>query len=94
MLPQVFLPAIYCSWYEKWSCYTPYLCFNVWRTNNATESFHAHYNAQFNGDHPNIYIFFDVIQKQQSLSYVKLLSTNSAAPECKIDKERAEYKKA
>ena len=58
MLPQVFLPAIYCSWYEKWSFYTPYLCFNVWRTNNATESFHAHYNAQFNGDHPNIYIFF------------------------------------
>lgn len=42
------------------------------RTNNGAESFHSHFMAQFTAPHPTFYIFWDVIIKQQSVTYVKI----------------------
>ena len=32
------------------------------RTNNAAESFHAHFNEQFYNGHPMIFVFIDVLK--------------------------------
>ena len=34
-------------------------------TNNGTESFHSHFNAQFYARHPNVFMFLQVIKQIQ-----------------------------
>ncbi len=43
-------------------------------TNNGCESFHAHFNAQFYHPKPNIFVFIDILKKEQSVTEVKLRS--------------------
>jgi hypothetical protein len=43
---------------------------DVKRTNNGPESFHSHYNEQFYTRHLTIYIFIDVIEQIQSITYI------------------------
>ncbi|XP_068238357.1 uncharacterized protein [Palaemon carinicauda] len=61
------------------------------RTNNAAESFHAHFNAQFYKAHPTIFIFMDVVKKLQATTYLKIRSTGMPAVPKKVDKEKCEY---
>ena len=44
------------------------------RTNNGTESFHSHFNAQFYARHPKIIMFLEVIKQIQCITYIKLSS--------------------
>ena len=39
------------------------------RTNNGPETFHSHFNGQFYSAHPPIYVFIDVLLKQQTNLY-------------------------
>ena len=42
------------------------------RTTEAWESFHAHFNALFYSEHPNIFILVSVLQKIQNETYIKM----------------------
>jgi hypothetical protein len=58
------------------------------RTNNGPDSFHAHFNTQFN---PPLYIFVDVLLKQQSVNYTKIRGMDiPAGIRCKM-REKLEY---
>ena len=61
------------------------------RTNNATESFHAHFNQQFYSAHPCIFVFVDVIKKIQCITYIKIRSLDSEAPIRKGDREKIQF---
>ena len=61
------------------------------RTNNAAESFHAHFNAQFYTAHPTIFVFLEVLLKLQATTYVKMRGTNVVAPYKKTERERNEF---
>ena len=50
------------------------------RSNNAAESFHAHFNAQFYTAHPTFFIFLELLVKLQATTYVKMRGTNIVAP--------------
>ena len=63
------------------------------RTNNGTESFHAHFNAQFYSAHPTIFTFVDVLKKVQSATYVKLRSLGNPAPSSKKEHEKIQILK-
>ena len=39
-------------------------------TTNGTESYHGHLNAEFNAPRPNIYIFVEILLRQQAATYV------------------------
>jgi len=46
-------------------------------TTNGTESYHGHLNAEFNAPqwpHPNIYIFVEILLRQQAATYVTVSS--------------------
>ena len=58
------------------------------RTNNGSESFHAHFNEQFYVHHPTIYIFIDVITKLQATTYIKFRFSDKSALVSKKEKER------
>ena len=54
--------------------YPPYLWasssnMDTKRTNNGPETFHSHFNEQFYSAHPPIYVFIDVLLKQQTKLY-------------------------
>ena len=40
----------------------------------TNESYHVHLNAEFNAPHPNIYIFVEVLLRQQAATYVTVSS--------------------
>ena len=61
------------------------------RTNNAAVSFHSHFNAQFYSAHPSIFVFMDVIQKLQSVTYVKIRSSTHPAMSRKSKRDRTDY---
>ena len=63
------------------------------RTNNATESFHSHFNKQFYSSHPSIFVFLDIIQNIQTEAYIKIRSTRQATVSKlrKTDKERTDF---
>ena len=44
------------------------------RTNNGTESFHAHFNEQFYSAYPTIFIFLDTLKKSTG-SNIREIST-------------------
>jgi len=46
--------------------------FELTKSTNACESFHAHFNANFNHSHPNIFIFIDTLKNIQTEIYIKL----------------------
>jgi hypothetical protein len=58
------------------------------RTNNGTESFHAHFNEQFYSAHPTIFIFTDVLRKVQTATYIKMRSMDNQAPIRRIEKDK------
>ena len=64
---------------------------NQKRTNNSTESFHAHFDEQFYSAHPAIFVFMDVLQKLQTTTYIKIRSTGKQVIPRKADRERTEY---
>jgi hypothetical protein len=57
-------------------------------TNNGPESFHAHFNTQFN---PPLYIFVDVLLKQQSVNYTKIRGMDIPAGIRRKMREKLEY---
>jgi hypothetical protein len=61
------------------------------RTNNAAESFHSHFNAQFYSAHPSIFVFMDVIQKLQPDTYVKIRSSTQPAMSRKSERDRTDF---
>lgn len=61
------------------------------RTNNAAESFHAHFNEQFYTSHPSIFVFLDVLVKLQSNTYIKIRSVSKPATVRKPEQNRNEY---
>ena len=61
------------------------------RTNNAAESFHAHFNEQFYTSHPSIYVYLDVLVKLQSTNYIKIRSISKPATMRKPEQNRNEY---
>lgn len=61
------------------------------RTTNSVESFHAHLNAQFYMSHPSIFIFMDVLQKLQSITYVKMRSCHQPRRPEKSEREKVEF---
>ena len=61
------------------------------RTNNGPESFHAHFNAQFYAAFVYLYIFVDVLLKQQSVSYIKIRGMDIPAGIRREMKEKLEY---
>ena len=63
------------------------------RTNNGTESFHAHFNGQFYSAHPTIFVFIDILKKVQATTYVRLRSMDTPAPLRRSEKEKLEYLK-
>ena len=58
---------------------------------NGSESFDAHFNAQFYAAHPPLYIFVDVLLKQQSVNYIKIRGMNIPAGISREMKEKLEY---
>ena len=54
-------------------------------TTNGAESYHGRLNAEFNAPHPNIYIFVEVLLRQQAATYVTVSSLSKAAYNSKID---------
>jgi len=42
------------------------------------ESYHRHLNADFNGPHPNIYIFVEALLRQQAATYVAVSSLSKS----------------
>ena len=61
------------------------------RTNNGPEWFHAHFNAQFYAAHPPLYIFVDVLLKQQSVNYTKIRGMDIPAGIRREMREKLEY---
>jgi hypothetical protein len=61
------------------------------RTNNGPESFHAHFNAQFYAAHPPLYLFVDVLLKQQSVNYIKIRGMDIPAGIRREMREKLEY---
>ena len=49
------------------------------RTTNAAESFHSHLNANFNSKNPKIFLFTDVIKREQAFTVVKLKNVSKVA---------------
>ena len=47
-------------------------------TTNGAESYHGHLNAEFNAPHPNIYIFVEVLLRQQAATYVTVSSLSKS----------------
>ena len=58
------------------------------RTNNAPESFHAHFDAQFYTAHQQFFVFLEVLVMLQAMAYVKMRGTNVVAPYKKTERER------
>ena len=58
---------------------------------NGAESFHSHFNEQFSATHPSLFIFFDVLLKLQSVTYIKIRGITSAAPLRRKEKQKVEY---
>ena len=61
------------------------------RTNNSTEAFHSHFNAQFYSAHPSSFVFMDLLQKVQATTYLKMRSTDQTVTARKEDKTRTEF---
>jgi hypothetical protein len=61
------------------------------RTNNAAESYHAHLNEQFYFPHPTIFVFMDVVQKLQSVSYVKIRGSDTQALTRHTEREKHQF---
>ena len=61
------------------------------RTNNYTESFHAHINEQFYTSHPTIFIYIDILKKVQATTNVKLRSLDYQTPRKKVEKENLHF---
>lgn len=66
----------------------PEIPYDEKRTNNAAESCHAHLNEQFYSPHPTIFVFMDVVQKLQSVSYVKMRGSDTQALTRRTDQEK------
>jgi len=47
-------------------------------TTNGAESCHGHLNAEFNATHPNIYVFVEVLLRQQAATYVTVSSLSKS----------------
>jgi hypothetical protein len=47
------------------------------RTTNACESFHAHFNALFYSAHPNIFVLVSALQKVKNKSYINMRSVTT-----------------
>jgi len=47
-------------------------------TTNGAESYHGRLNAEFNVPHPNIYIFLEVLLRQQAATYVTVTSLSKS----------------
>jgi hypothetical protein len=50
------------------------------RTTNGAESFNRHFSDQFNSPHPTFYVFWDVVIKQQAVTYIVANSLTTIAP--------------
>ena len=57
------------------------------RTNNAAESFHAHFNTQFYTTHPTFFVFLEVLVKLQAMTYVKMRGTKVVSPFKETERE-------
>jgi len=47
-------------------------------TTNGAESYHGHLNAEFNAPHPNVYVFVEVLLRQQAATYVSISSLSKS----------------
>jgi hypothetical protein len=61
------------------------------RTTNGCESFHHHFNDQFNSPHPAIFPFIDVINKIQCTAYIKMRPVDSVGLLPKYEQERLDH---
>jgi hypothetical protein len=61
------------------------------RTNNAAESYHANLNEQFYSPHPTIFVFRDVVQKLQSVSYVKIRGSDTQFLTRRAEREKHQF---
>jgi hypothetical protein len=60
-------------------------------TNIAAESYHAHLNEQFYSPHPTIFVFIDVVQKLQSVSYMKMRGNDTQALTRRTEREKHQF---
>ena len=61
------------------------------RTNNASESFHAHFNERFHSTHPNVFAFVDALLKIHTTTYLKVRSMITVALRKKCDREKDNF---
>ena len=63
----------FCDTYIDTNCFPP----SIWsripsaahRTTNGAESFNRHFSNQFNSPHSSFYVFWDILVKQQAVTY-------------------------
>ena len=59
-------------------------------TNNGPEAFHSHFNGQFYSAHPPIYVFLDVLLKQQTVTYINIRGLDVVAAIRREEKEKTD----
>jgi hypothetical protein len=74
----------FCSTYIDTNTFHPCLWSRIpssaRRTTNGAESFNRHFSDQFNSPHPTFYVFWDVVIKQQAVTYTIANSLTTIAP--------------
>ena len=60
-------------------------------TNDSAESFHAHFNAQFDSAHPTIFVFTNVLHKLQTTTNLKLRNIDQPVAGRKDNRTRKEF---
>ena len=61
------------------------------RTTNGAESFNRHFSSQFNSPHPTFYVFWDVLVKQQTVTYTIANSLANMAPITSFEKSKLNF---
>jgi hypothetical protein len=63
----------------------------VHSTTNGAEAFNRHFAGQFNSSHPTFYVFWQMIVKQQSVTYAIMNSLNTIRAITSAEKNRRLY---
>jgi len=58
------------------------------RTTNGAESFHGHLNAEVLAQHPNIYVFFQALLRQQTATYISTASLSFTRRQPRADRDK------
>ena len=77
------------------SMYPPSLWANeavVGRTTNACENFHRHFQDNFPSAYPNIFLFLDILEKEQQKIQLKIRTIEPTAPKRRKTKTKEERK--